>query len=86
MATAGDDAPREEREEREKRWRLIPEKTSSGETAETIICPFCQSYEVEPLSMFGAQLLTDQYYCRACHTPFEHVRAVDDIGARDPLG
>jgi len=24
--------------------------------------------------MFGAQLLTDQYYCAHCHTPFEHVR------------
>jgi hypothetical protein len=27
------------------------------------------------MALFGSQLLTDQYYCRACHTPFEHLRA-----------
>lgn len=41
-------------------------------------CPFCGSAEVELLALFGSQLLTDQYYCRACHTPFEHLRADAD--------
>ncbi|HET8909389.1 MAG TPA: hypothetical protein VFN11_20725 [Ktedonobacterales bacterium] len=41
-------------------------------------CPFCNSAEVELLSLFGSQLLTDQYYCRACRTPFEHLRADAD--------
>lgn len=36
-------------------------------------CPFCRSDDVELLSLFGSQLSTDQYYCRACHTPFEHL-------------
>ena len=39
-----------------------------------ILCPYCKSPDVELLALFGAQLLTDQYYCNACHTPFEHVR------------
>lgn len=40
-----------------------------------VACPFCHSRDVELLSLFGSQLLTDQYYCRACHTPFEHLHA-----------
>lgn len=42
---------------------------------EEVACPFCGSADVELLALFGSQLLTDQYYCRACHTPFEHLRA-----------
>jgi hypothetical protein len=40
-----------------------------------VACPFCHSRDVELLALFGSQLLTDQYYCRACHTPFEHLHA-----------
>ncbi len=43
-------------------------------------CPFCGSADVEMLSLFGSQLLTEQLYCRACHTPFEHVTK-DDAGS-----
>ncbi len=39
-----------------------------------IICPYCGSSETEFFSLFGSQLLTAQYYCRACHTPFEQVK------------
>ncbi len=37
-------------------------------------CPFCESSNVEPFSLFGQQLLTLQYYCNSCRTPFEKVR------------
>jgi hypothetical protein len=48
-----------------------------------VACPFCHSSDVELLSLFGSQLLTDQYYCRACHTPFEHLHAdTEDVPAR----
>lgn len=43
-----------------------------------ITCPFCGSEETELFSLFGQQLLTAQYYCRACRTPFERVRG-DDV-------
>ena len=43
-----------------------------------VACPFCGSADVELLALFGSQLLTDQYYCRACRTPFEHLRADAD--------
>jgi hypothetical protein len=26
------------------------------------------------MALFGSQLLTEQYYCRACRTPFERVK------------
>jgi ring-1,2-phenylacetyl-CoA epoxidase subunit PaaD len=40
-------------------------------------CPFCGATEVEMISLFGSQLLTQQYYCRACHTPFERLKDAD---------
>jgi hypothetical protein len=43
-----------------------------------VACPFCRSTDTELLSLFGQQLLTVQYYCNACHTPFEYVKD-DDI-------
>jgi late competence protein required for DNA uptake (superfamily II DNA/RNA helicase) len=55
-----------------------------------IPCPFCGSENSELLSLFGQQLLTVQYYCRDCKTPFERVRgpdvlldAADSIRGRD---
>lgn len=37
----------------------------------TVACPFCRSRETELVSLFGGQLSTDQYYCRACRSYFE---------------
>jgi hypothetical protein len=56
------------------------QEQSSDASGPAIMCPFCGSTEVELLALFGSQLLTDQYYCRACRTPFEHLRA-DPIDA-----
>lgn len=42
--------------------------------AATVACPFCRSTDTELLSLFGSQLSTTQYYCRACHTPFEYMK------------
>ncbi len=39
-----------------------------------VSCPYCRSTNTEFFSLFGQQLLTEQYYCNTCHTPFEHVR------------
>jgi ring-1,2-phenylacetyl-CoA epoxidase subunit PaaD len=42
-----------------------------------VSCPYCGSSKTELLSLFGQQLLTLQYYCNTCHTPFEHVKDND---------
>lgn len=53
------------------------------------ICPYCGSGETELLSLFGQQLLTVQYYCHACHTPFEHIKddeVFDERAEARPFG
>lgn len=44
-----------------------------------IECPFCSSGDTELISLFGGQLLTVQYYCRHCSTPFERIKGEDVI-------
>jgi hypothetical protein len=44
-------------------------------------CPYCGSADVEPLALFGQQLLTVQMYCYACRTPFEFVKDDDVLQA-----
>ncbi len=46
-----------------------------------VTCPYCFSVDTEFYSLFGQQLLTMQYYCNTCHTPFEHIK--DDDVLRD---
>jgi DNA-directed RNA polymerase subunit RPC12/RpoP len=48
------------------------------EEAPAVACPYCGSAETEFFSLFGSQLLTAQYYCRACHTPYEQIKN-DDV-------
>lgn len=43
-----------------------------------VVCPYCGSTETELFSLFGQQLLTVQYYCNSCRTPFEHIKD-DDV-------
>jgi len=55
-------------------------------SATGVRCPFCGSAETELFSLFGQQLLTVQYYCRGCRTPFERIRGEDvllDAGRRE---
>lgn len=40
----------------------------------TCRCPFCDSADVETVSAWGGQLMTQQMRCRACNTHFEAVR------------
>lgn len=37
-------------------------------------CPWCGSTEVERVSEFGPQLMTAQYQCLGCRSPFEVIR------------
>jgi hypothetical protein len=48
-----------------------------------IACPFCRSTDTDFLSLFGQQLLTIQFYCNACHTPFECIKDDDILAAYD---
>ncbi|GAC1565093.1 MAG: hypothetical protein NVS3B14_01740 [Ktedonobacteraceae bacterium] len=46
-----------------------------------VTCPYCDSRDTEVFSLFGQQLLTVQYYCNTCHTPFEYVKDDDALNA-----
>ncbi|HEY0752802.1 MAG TPA: hypothetical protein VGD98_02390 [Ktedonobacteraceae bacterium] len=52
----------------------------SEQTGRPVNCPYCGSSSTELFSLFGQQLLTLQYYCNTCHTPFEHIKD-DDVRA-----
>jgi hypothetical protein len=58
----------------------------SQDECQQVLCPFCGSSATEFFSLFGSQLLTAQYYCRSCHTPFERVKdesVMADAARRD---
>lgn len=58
----------------------------NGTEIKTVVeCPYCRSTDTELFSLFGQQLLTVQYYCNACHTPFERIKdddVLDDFATR----
>jgi DNA-directed RNA polymerase subunit RPC12/RpoP len=41
---------------------------------DTVRCPWCGSTCVERIGEWGPQLLTEQYMCLACRSPFEWIR------------
>ena len=43
-------------------------------------CVWCESADVERLADFGPGLMTEQWFCRACKSPFELVRKRDRAG------
>jgi len=52
--------------------------SNGPEEKAVVACPYCGSTSTELFSLFGQQLLTVQFYCRDCHTPFERVKD-DDV-------
>ena len=57
----------------------VPEEPRAAHPAEEAgreptTCPFCESGDVELVSLFGSQLLVSQFRCRACRSYFEAVR------------
>jgi transposase-like protein len=39
-----------------------------------VICPWCDSDQVEQVGMVGPTVMTSSWICTACHTPFERIR------------
>ncbi|MGQ0571868.1 MAG: PaaD-like zinc ribbon domain-containing protein [Armatimonadota bacterium] len=37
-------------------------------------CPWCGSQRVERVAAFGPQLMSEQYICLGCRSPFERIR------------
>ena len=43
-----------------------------------VACAYCDSSDIELMSLFGQSLLSSQYYCRNCHSVFEAVRWIEE--------
>jgi ring-1,2-phenylacetyl-CoA epoxidase subunit PaaD len=41
---------------------------------EEVNCPWCGSGEVERVGEVGPTVMTSQWICTACHSPFERIR------------
>lgn len=41
-------------------------------------CPYCGSEKTERTAEFGPFHMTEQYHCRACHSPFAYMRWQDE--------
>jgi hypothetical protein len=39
-----------------------------------VTCPWCESERVERIGEWGPALLTEQYLCLDCRSPFEWIR------------
>jgi hypothetical protein len=56
-----------------------PGKVVAGEPVDEeprrrVICPWCDSEDVEKVSEYGPHLMVYSYICRDCHSPFEVIK------------
>ncbi len=57
--------------------RMEPVAASSGEGGGVevpLLCPWCDSGDVEKISEYGPHLMVYSYMCRECHSPFEVIK------------
>jgi 1,2-phenylacetyl-CoA epoxidase catalytic subunit len=57
------------------RWSGLERRLSSEPApGDDVACPWCSSVEVERLGEFGPGLMTEQWMCLSCKSPFERIR------------
>ncbi len=60
--------------------RMEPVAASSGEIEDggvegrLLLCPWCDSDDVEKISEYGPHLMVYSYICRECNSPFEVIK------------
>jgi transposase-like protein len=57
--------------------RMEPAAETPGEAGaeeRRVICPWCDSDEVEKVSEYGPHLMVYSYICRSCNSPFEVIK------------
>lgn len=50
------------------------ELTPAPSADDGLTCPWCDSTDVEQIAAYGSLLMTAQWFCNACRSPFERVR------------
>ena len=59
--------------------RMEPAAASSGEAEGNgiegpLLCPWCDSEDVEKISEYGPHLMVYSFMCRECNSPFEVIK------------
>ena len=50
------------------------EPVDEDEGPQRVICPWCDSADVEKVSEFGPHLMVYSFICRGCNSPFEVIK------------
>ena len=50
------------------------EPLGGDEVAQCVLCPWCDSADVEKVSEYGPHLMVYSYICRSCNSPFEVIK------------
>ena len=53
--------------------KLVAGEPSGGDT-QRVLCPWCDSADVEKVSEYGPHLMVYSFICRSCHSPFEVIK------------
>jgi 1,2-phenylacetyl-CoA epoxidase catalytic subunit len=57
------------------RWSSLERRLSAEPASgDDVACPWCTSVEVERIGEFGPGLMTEQWMCLSCKSPFERIR------------
>ncbi len=59
--------------------RMEPVAAPSGEVEDigvegNLLCPWCDSDDVEKISEYGPHLMVYSFICRECNSPFEVIK------------
>ena len=55
--------------------KIVAGEPSGGDAeAQRVLCPWCDSHDVEKVSEFGPHLMVYSFICRGCHRPFEVIK------------
>ncbi len=46
----------------------------SGGNEQRVLCPWCDSADVEKISEYGPHLMVYSFICRRCNSPFEVIK------------
>jgi hypothetical protein len=50
------------------------EPLGGEEVAQRVLCPWCDSRDVEKVSEYGPHLMVYSFICRGCNSPFEVIK------------
>ena len=53
---------------------VVGEPLGGEEVAQRVLCPWCDSRDVEKVSEYGPHLMVYSFICLGCNSPFEVIK------------